>query len=68
MPEIKQLESKIVYQNKWMSIREDKILRPSGAQGTYSVLDKKDFVVIVPIHDNHIYLVEQYRYPVNGRY
>jgi len=68
MSEIKQLDSKIVYQNKWMSIREDKILRPSGAEGTYCVLDKMDFVVIVPIQDNHIYLVEQYRYPVKGRY
>ncbi|MCG6201225.1 NUDIX domain-containing protein [Psychromonas antarctica] len=68
MSEIKQLNSKIVYQNKWMTIREDKIIRPSGAEGIYSVLDKVDFVVIVPVQDNHIYLVEQYRYPVKGRY
>lgn len=68
MSEIKQLDSKIVYQNKWMTLREDKILRASGAEGTYSVLDKTDFVVIVPIQNNHVYLVEQYRYPVKGRY
>lgn len=68
MSEIKQLESKIVYQNRWMSVREDKICRPSGVEGIYSVVDKIDFVVIVPIYNDHIYLVEQYRYPLKGRY
>jgi 8-oxo-dGTP pyrophosphatase MutT (NUDIX family) len=29
---------------------------------------KPDFVVIVPIDRDRIYLVEQYRYPVAGRY
>ena len=31
MDEIETLDSKIVYQNKWMSVREDRIRRPSGA-------------------------------------
>ena len=40
MSDIKQLDSKVVYQNKWMTVREDKILRPSGAEGIYGVVDK----------------------------
>lgn len=68
MTEIKALESKIVYQNKWMLVREDKILRPSGTQGIFGVVEKPDFVVIIPVSGNDIYLVEQYRYPVQGRY
>ncbi|GAK15548.1 hypothetical protein JCM19053_850 [Vibrio sp. JCM 19053] len=34
MSDIKQLDSKVVYQNKWMTVREDKILRPSGAEAS----------------------------------
>jgi 8-oxo-dGTP pyrophosphatase MutT (NUDIX family) len=68
MDEIKQLDSKIVYQNRWMSVREDRIVRPSGAEGVYGVVDKPDFVVIIPVQDGHIHIVEQYRYPVGKRF
>ncbi|MET4695587.1 NUDIX hydrolase [Endozoicomonas lisbonensis] len=66
--EIKTLESRTVYSNKWMSVREDKILRNSGQEGIFGVVDKSDFAVILPIQDQYIYLVEQYRYPVKGRW
>lgn len=65
---IKTLDSRVVYQNRWISVREDKILRPSGAEGIYSVIDKPDFAVIAAIAAGFIYLVEQYRYPAQGRY
>ncbi|MAZ67014.1 MAG: ADP-ribose pyrophosphatase [Kangiellaceae bacterium] len=68
MKEIKTLESNVVYRNRWMSVREDKIRRASGAEGIYGVVDKPDFVVILPVQDGDIYLVEQYRYAVQGRY
>lgn len=68
MSDIKQLDSKVVYQNNWMTVNEDKISRASGATGIYGVVHKPDFVVIAPIHNQSIYLVEQYRYPVKGRY
>lgn len=68
MMEIKTLASKTVYENKWMRVREDRIQRPSGAEGIFGVVEKPDFVVIIPIADGCIHLVEQYRYPVQGRY
>jgi len=68
MKEIETLESRIVYQNKWMSVREDKIRRASGAEGIFGVVDKADFVVILPVQDGFIHLVEQYRYPVEQRF
>ncbi|MBF0199053.1 MAG: NUDIX hydrolase [Planctomycetes bacterium] len=67
MPEIKTVKSKIVYKNKWMSVREDEIIRPSGNSGIYGVVDKPHFAVVIPFEDNHVYCVEQYRYPVNER-
>lgn len=34
----------------------------------FGVVEKPDFVVIIPIADGCIHLVEQYRYPVQRRY
>ncbi|WP_018983911.1 NUDIX domain-containing protein [Salinimonas chungwhensis] len=66
-PEIKTLRSKTVYQNRWMKVREDIIERASGAEGLYSVIEKPHFAIIIPIQDDHVYMVEQYRYPVGER-
>ena len=56
-----------IYRNRWMTLREDQILRADGSQGIYSVIEKDDFVVIVAVQDDEIYLVEQYRYPLGKR-
>ena len=68
MTEIETLSTKIVYKNKWMTVREDRIRRASGAEGIFGVVEKPDFVAILPIQDGVIHLVEQYRYPVAQRY
>ncbi len=68
MKPIKQLDSKVVYQNNWMSVREDKVERASGQRGVYGVVDKPDCAAIIAIQDQQIYLVNQYRYAVQGRY
>lgn len=60
--------SRVVYQNRWMRVREDEIRRADGTDGIYGVVEKTDFAVIVPVEDGATYLVEQYRYPVQGRY
>ncbi|GAL12054.1 hypothetical protein JCM19233_3044 [Vibrio astriarenae] len=33
MTDIKTLSTEVVYQNKWMTVREDKIRRSSGTEG-----------------------------------
>ena len=66
--DIQTIESKIVYENKWMSVREDKILRTNGHEGIYGVVEKNDFAVIAAIQDQQIYMVQQYRYPVEARF
>lgn len=65
--EIKTLSSRTVYQNQWMSLREDSIEREDGSQGIYSVVEKPDFAVILPVEGDQIYVVEQYRYPLGTR-
>lgn len=60
--------SRIVYENKWMTLREDEIVRSSGARGIYGVVEKPPFAVIVPIDaEGNLHLVEQYRHPIGRR-
>lgn len=67
-PEIMTLASAIVYENRWMKVREDKIQRSSGQTGIYGIVEKTDFAVIASLHNHQLMLVQQYRYPVQGRY
>lgn len=67
-PDIECVGTTTVYQNRWLRVREDTIRRRSGATGIYGVVEKPDFAVIVPLQDGALYLVEQFRYPVGGRF
>lgn len=64
---IRQLGSREVYRSPWMSVREDDVEFPSGLRGTFSVVDKSDFVVVLPFADDGFWLVEQFRYAVGRR-
>jgi len=70
---IKKLSTREVYRNKWMSLREDAILRSNGEQGIYAVMDKEPAAIIIPLErtasgEEFLHLVEQYRYTVDGRF
>lgn len=65
--EIETLSSEIVYQNQWMTLKEDHIRRGNGNEGVYSTIEKPDFVVIIPLQDDQLFVVEQYRYPLKAR-
>ena len=68
-PDILPTASRIVYENRWMRVREDAIRRRDGSSGIYGVVEKTDFVVVVPVEpDGSIHLVQQFRYPVGGRW
>lgn len=64
---MEQLTSRVVYRNPWMVVREDEIERADGSPGTYGVVEKPDFAVILPRTENGFWLVEQYRYPISRR-
>jgi ADP-ribose pyrophosphatase len=68
-PEIETTGSRLVYENRWMRLREDTIRRRDGTESIYGVVEKPDFAVIVPLEeDGSLHMVEQYRYPVGGRF
>jgi ADP-ribose pyrophosphatase len=67
--EIRQIGSELVYENRWMRVREDRIRRADGTAGIYGVVEKDDFALIVPVDvDGELWVVEQLRYPVGGRF
>lgn len=66
-PSITTLSSREIYRNPWIRLREDAILRSNGQQGIYSVVEKEDAAIILPIEDGRIWLVEQFRYTIQER-
>lgn len=64
---IRQVSSRLVYRNQWMSLREDEIERLDGVRGIYAVIDKPDFALVIPAERDGFHLVEEYRYPVGRR-
>lgn len=59
---IKQLSSKIVYKNPWMTVKEDDVEFSNGHKGIYGIVEKDDFALIIPFDGKYFYLVRQYRY------
>ena len=65
---IRQLSTRRIYENPWLSMREDRIERQDGSRGIYSVIESPDFAVIIPSEHGGFHMVDQYRYPIAGRY
>ena len=59
--------SRIAYENPWLRVREDRIIRPGGRPGLFGVIERRDFAVVVPWQSDRLTLVQQYRYPVGER-
>src|SRR4051812_38353218 len=67
-PPIRAVTSRVVYENKWMTVREDDVVRSDGSVGIFGVVEKPDFALVIPYDGEGFYTVEQYRYPVEARY
>lgn len=61
------VNSREIYRNPWMRLREDKILRSNGNEGIYGVVEKDDSAIILPIDQGCVWLVEQFRYTIQER-
>lgn len=65
--QITTLSSGYVYQSKWLKVRHDEIMFQNQSLGTYDVVERDDFVLIIPFVNDVFYLVDQYRYPIKAR-
>ena len=61
------VKSRITYENPWIKVREDSVLKPNGDPGIYGVVEFKNLAIgIVAVNKKkEIVLVGQYRYPLN---
>jgi 8-oxo-dGTP pyrophosphatase MutT (NUDIX family) len=60
-------ESRPVYENPWIRVREDRVTNPGGGPGIYGVVEYKNRAVgVIPVDDEGFtWLVGQYRYTTN---
>ena len=65
----KKLSSKVIYDNPWMTVVEDRVINPSGGQNDYGhIRFKTCAVAIIPIDDDgNTWIVGQDRYTL-GEY
>ena len=60
--------SRVVYENRWMTLREDRLERTDGSPGLYSVVEKQPSAVVIPLDGDQVVLIEQWRHPVGARF
>jgi 8-oxo-dGTP pyrophosphatase MutT (NUDIX family) len=59
----KRISTRQVYDNPWVSVREDAVVRPDGQPGIYGVVHFKNIAVgVLAVENEELYLVGQYRY------
>ena len=58
--------SRVAYENAWIRVREDQVIRPDGGPGIYGVVEIRPSVGVVAVNErDEIALVGQWRYSVN---
>lgn len=61
------LSRRPVYENPWIAVHEDQVIRPDGQPGIYGVVRFKNAAVgVLPVDDEgRVWLVGQYRYTLD---
>ncbi|MGP0068980.1 MAG: NUDIX domain-containing protein [Isosphaeraceae bacterium] len=62
------VSTRSLYENPWIHVREDQVIRPDGLPGIYGVVHFKNRAVgVIPVdHDGRIWMVGQHRYPLEA--
>src|SRR5262245_57965027 len=59
------VDSRQVYENPWIRLREDRVIRPDGTPGLFGVIDLRPGSSVLPIDDeSNVWLVREYKYAV----
>lgn len=62
----KTVSSRIAYENAWIRVREDRVIRPDGGPGVYGVIEVPPSAGVVALNEqDEIVLVGQWRYTLN---
>jgi len=60
--------SRVVYENRWMRVHEDRTELPDGTPGLYGWVEKPPAAIIVALERDAVWLVQQFRHPVGERF
>jgi 8-oxo-dGTP pyrophosphatase MutT (NUDIX family) len=59
------ISSRSAYRNPWISVREDKVIRPGGKEGYFGVIEMKAGSSVLALTEkNEVYLVKEYKYGI----
>ncbi len=61
------LGSKAIYQNDWITVREDQVIRPGGHSGIFGFINMGQGASVLPMEENgDIYLAKEYKYGIEA--
>ena len=56
-------DSEVIMSTDFLTVRNDKVLKPDGSPGTYATVQLKSGVAVLPVDEQgQVYLVKQFRY------
>jgi ADP-ribose pyrophosphatase len=61
------LSTRTVYENRYVTLRQDAVRYPDGAEGDYTFIKRPDYAIVAAIEDGHVWMVEQWRHPMGAR-
>lgn len=57
--------SQVRYQNPWITVHEDQVIRPDGKNGIFGVVEMVAGVSVLPLDDNgFVYLTKEFHYAI----
>src|SRR5690348_15777215 len=58
-------DTREVYKNRWIAVREDKVIRPDGQPGVFGVVHMVAGASVLPMTDSGtVWLVREYKYAI----
>ena len=61
----KLIGTKVLCRSKFVSVFDDRVILPSGQEITFTKVELRDFVSVLPFTDNKIVMIKILRYPRN---
>jgi len=68
LPRERTTNSRTIHQSRYLTLRVDDVILPSGRTSDRQVVERAPSVVVIPVTaDGHVLLVRQYRYAIGQR-
>ena len=62
---LKLLDTRVVFQNPYVTLHEDTVVRPNGRTGPFAWIEMKQGSIVLALSDRHeVWLVREYKYAI----